>query len=156
MRPGAVRVAAPARCALRLVASAIALATSFCASGCQTSESISYGDPVGVSLEGKTPAEAYEVAVAATKGREVEPLVPAVAGGVHAALKQCPGFVPAEPGRESVALQVQVVDKAIKTVPDKASDAPSKCMLERLQGAAVPPAGPPMFHLLIQVRHPPR
>lgn len=133
---------------------ALLLATSLALpslSGCDTAEekAVEYGEPVGITIETGAKGPGLEIAFAATKGVPLEPLVPTLAGALHAAAQACPAFVAERAAGDVVQLAFAVENGAVTRL-SQGRTAGETCVVGKLQGAPI--AAAQNVELLAEVR----
>jgi hypothetical protein len=111
---------------------------------------IEYGEPVGLRMATKRGMPDYEIAVAVTKGTNIEPLVPVLGAALHAAVELCPDVVAA--GQRGEALDVAFrIEQGVIRDPAAKGDAAS-CVARALGGKTI--AAPDKLSVLAQIRFP--
>ncbi|MRG94352.1 hypothetical protein [Polyangium spumosum] len=129
------------------------LAAGLLGSACRSEPAapeIEYGEPVGLRMATKRGMPDYEIAVAVTKGTNIDPLVPVLGAALHAAVELCPDVV--EAGRRGEALDVAFrVEQGVIRDPAAKGDA-ATCVARALGGKAI--AAPDKLSVLAQIRFP--
>ena len=120
----------------------------------QGKEEEAYGEPVGLQMAASEALPAFEIALAVSKGAEVEPLVAPLGGLIHGAIKGCPGFVSASAGGEVTQLALTIEQGKIAEAA-AAGEHPDPCLSASLRGKALAPAPagtPPRLRAIAQIR----
>jgi hypothetical protein len=132
---------------------AIALpAFGACDRSAPSAEATGYGEPIGVTMTASDSVPQFEIALAASPGVDIEPLVPPLAGMLHGAVKGCAGFVAASLSGGVTQLAFSVEQGKIVGA-GVSGEHPDPCLPSRLNGQAVTlPGSQAPLRVLAQIR----
>ncbi len=120
-------------------------------SGCSKASSgtPSYGDPIGIRLDGDDKTPSLTVAVAATKGRDLVPAVTALGTAFHSASRTCPELTPLATA-QTLRLRM-AIEKGKFAAPSNASDEPvAVCVTKALEGKSIFPEATERLDILAE------
>ena len=103
----------------------------------------SYGDPIGIRVSAATPSASagvdLDVAIAATKGKDLGPAVNKLAVALHGASKACPDLATLGADK-TLQVRLGVLGGKRKAPDNKPEDKLAACVVTALDGKEVLPA----------------
>lgn len=132
-------------------AAVVALAPVACDSSSGAEKPVEYGDPVGIRLEASATSPEVELAVAASKGVDMEAAVMPLASVLHKAITACPGFIAERASGDVAQIAFSVTDGKV-TRPSRGQTPGETCVGDKLEGSPV--ALPGRFDAVAEIRLP--
>jgi hypothetical protein len=133
---------------------ALLATATVCLAACDesTKNEAQYGEPVGIQIAGHGAIPALSVAVAVTKGRDVNVTVSSMAGGIFTAAAACPAVMASVAAGSVTRLTLTAQGGVLHAPPKPPDDPGAACMTRALDGKAVTTDKPESLDVIVEIR----
>ncbi len=118
----------------------------------KTSPSIQFGDPIQIQVSGQDGKSEFDLAIAVSKGKDVEPALPQLSSVMYKAVSGCSEFIPFVKSEQLVEFSFRIENGKIHFGSASNDSTPKKCVQTAMEGKSLFQDESQNMDVLLQVR----